>query len=106
MQNPADIPEIGGEIPVKRRRYPRKSRVFQGLDLRTARGCRIRSLHQAYAEQFDDQADEPVRGPHDARDHPLISRRRQGHRSVIKERRSITFGDTSRTLREPFADAH
>jgi hypothetical protein len=41
-----------------------------------------------------------------ARDHPLISRRRQGHRSVIKERRSITFGDTSRTLREPFADGH
>jgi hypothetical protein len=34
--------------------------VFQGLDLRTARGRRIRSLHQAYAEQFDDQADESV----------------------------------------------
>ena len=60
MQNPADIPEIGGEIPVKRRRYPRKSRVFHGLDLRTARGRRIRSLHQAYAERFDDQADESV----------------------------------------------
>src|SRR4029077_3032052 len=60
MQNPADIPEIGGEIPVKRRRYPRKSRVFQGLDLRTGRGRRIRSLHQGYAEEFDVRADESV----------------------------------------------
>ena len=28
--------------------------------MRTARGHRIRSLHQAYAEKFDDQADESV----------------------------------------------
>jgi len=46
-----DTHEVPVGKPEKRRRYKRNRGVFRGLDLRTVRGRRIRSLYASYAVQ-------------------------------------------------------
>jgi hypothetical protein len=45
--------EIPAEKPEKRKRYPRKSRVFQNLDLSTTRGRRVRALYARYLDRSE-----------------------------------------------------
>jgi hypothetical protein len=48
-----DTDAVPADSPQKRRRYKRNTGVFRGLDLRTTRARRIRTLYASYVEQTE-----------------------------------------------------